>query len=106
MVSIKSCGGLGFWGSSRSQGLRLCWSGCSEFWGSCSGPQSPSRETFSARETLRGWSLALGFQGPNYWVLKGSRALSIRSLEASGNSETHEEAHEEAVWKPKLPIIL
>ena len=26
--------------------------------------------------------LTLGFQGPNYWVLKGSRALTIRVLEA------------------------
>ena len=30
--------------------------------------------------------LALCFQGPYYWVLKGSRALTIRSLEAQGKS--------------------
>ena len=24
------------------------------------------------------------FEGPHYWVLKGSRALTIRSLEAQG----------------------
>ena len=30
--------------------------------------------------------LTLCFQGPHYWVLKGSRALTIRSLEAQGKS--------------------
>ena len=29
-----------------------------------------------------GHSLTLGFQGPHCWVLTGSRALTIRSLEA------------------------
>ena len=29
-------------------------------------------------------TVTLCFQGPYYWVLKGSRALTIRSLEALG----------------------
>ena len=42
-------------------------------------------------DSLRAWagsdgsySVTLGFQGPYYWVLKGSRALTIRSFEALG----------------------
>ena len=31
-------------------------------------------------------SVTLCFQGPYYWVLKGSRALIIRSLEAQGQA--------------------
>ena len=33
--------------------------------------------------------MTLCFQGPWYWVLKGSRALTIRSLEAWGNRTLH-----------------
>ena len=47
----------------------------------------PRTENFAFQQfKVIGWrpsrKVSLCFQEPNYWVLKGSRALTIRSLEA------------------------